>query len=81
MASSVCLLRSTCHGSCNCDRMGPSRSSPTRKALQALFARAAARRAERRVFVQTLRRILNRRVTLEPMLLLRLDRRRAPREA
>jgi hypothetical protein len=57
------------------------RSSPTRESLQALFARAAGRRAERRVFVDTLRRILERRLTLEPLLVLKLDRRRTPREA
>jgi cob(I)alamin adenosyltransferase len=56
-------------------------SSPTRESLQALFARAAARRAERRVFVATLRRILERRLTVVPLLLLKLDRRRTPREA
>lgn len=56
-------------------------SSGSRKTLQALFARAAARRAERGVFVETVRKILTRRVRLEPMLLLNLDRRRTPREA
>jgi hypothetical protein len=61
--------------------MARHRSPPARERLQALFARAAARRAERRVFVQTLREILARRLTLEPMLLLRIDRRRTPREA
>jgi hypothetical protein len=56
-------------------------SSPTRESLQTLFARAASRRAERRVFVDTLRRILERRLTFEPLLVLKLDRRRTPREA
>jgi hypothetical protein len=55
---------------------------PATEALQALFARAAARRAERRVFLRTLREILTRRrATLEPLLLLRRERRRAAREA
>jgi hypothetical protein len=61
--------------------MARHRSPPPLETLQALFARAAARRAERSVFVQTLREILTRRLTLEPMLLLRIDRRRTPREA
>jgi hypothetical protein len=60
-----------------------ARRSPTstRETLQALFARAAGRRAERRVFIDTLRKILDRRLALEPMLVLKLDRRRTPREA
>ena len=61
--------------------MARPRSFPTRESLQALFARAAARRAERRIFVATLRRILERRLTVEPVLLVKLDRRRTPREA
>lgn len=65
----------------NKEHMVHPRSSPTRESLQALFARAAGRRAERRVFVETLRRILERRLTLEPLLVLKLDRRRTPREA
>ena len=54
---------------------------PVTEALQALFARAAARRAERGVFLRTLHEILTRRATLEPLLLLRRERRRAAREA
>jgi hypothetical protein len=61
--------------------MARTRSTATRESLQALFARAAVRRAERRVFVATLRRILERRLTAEPLLLVKLDRRRTPREA
>ena len=56
------------------------RTLATRRALQALFARASARRAERSVFVRTLREILSHRVALEPMLLLKQDRRRRPRD-
>jgi hypothetical protein len=56
------------------------RTLPTRRALQALFARAAARRAERSVFVRTLREILSRRMTLGSVLLLKQDRRRTPRD-
>jgi len=54
--------------------------SSTRQTLQAIFARAAARRANRRVFIETLREVLSRRL-MQPMLLIREDRRRAPREA
>jgi hypothetical protein len=50
-----------------------------REALQALFARAAARRAERRVFVETLRDVV-RRATPEPLRLCKVDLRRTPRE-
>jgi hypothetical protein len=49
--------------------------------LQELFARASARRAERRRFVQTLREILEQRLVTQPLLLLRIDRRRIPRDA
>jgi hypothetical protein len=56
-------------------------SSRTRKALQELFARASARRAERRRFIQTLREIVERRLAAQPLLLLRIDRRRVPRDA
>ena len=56
------------------------RTLPAWDTLQALFARAAARRSERIVFVRTLREILTRRVSFEPMLL-RRDRRRTEREA
>jgi hypothetical protein len=58
-----------------------TRSRPTKAALQALFARAAARRAERRVFLQTLRAILRTRLIDEPVELLRLERRLKPRDA
>ena len=61
--------------------MVDSTSHPTRKALQELFVRASARRAERRRFVKVLRQILEYRTSLCPILLLRLDRRLAPREA
>ena len=57
------------------------RTLPTRQDLQALFARAAARRAERSVFVRTLRDVLSRRGTLESTLLMKQDRRRTPRDA
>jgi len=56
-------------------------SGRTRQVLQELFARASARRAERRRFVQTLREILERRLVSQPLLLLRIDRRRVPRDA
>ena len=56
------------------------RPLPNRQALQAIFARASARSAERRAFVRTLREILDHRLTLEPMLLLKQDRRQSPRE-
>jgi hypothetical protein len=57
------------------------RSNETRAALQAVFARAAARRAERRVFLQTLRTILRTRLIDEPAELLRPERRLRPRDA
>jgi hypothetical protein len=60
--------------------MDVCRALTARDALQALFARAAARRAERRVFLRTLREILTRRTTSEPLLRLRRERRRASRE-
>jgi hypothetical protein len=49
--------------------------------LQGEFARALGRRAERRVFVDTLRRIATRLGTLEPLVVLQTERRRVPREA
>jgi len=58
-----------------------NRSDSPKEALQALFARAAARRAERRVFLQTLRTILREHLIPEPQLLLSLDRRLSPRDA
>ena len=58
--------------------MTVSGASSTRQTLQAIFARAAARRAERRVFIETLREILTRRLA-QPMLLVKEDRRRTPR--
>jgi hypothetical protein len=61
--------------------MVPRRSHLSREALQALFARAAARRADRRVFVQTLRTILRERLIDTSQLLQRLDSRLIPREA
>jgi hypothetical protein len=57
------------------------RSYLSTEALQALFARAAARRAERRVFLQTIRTILRERLIAEPLLLLRPERRLRPRDA
>jgi hypothetical protein len=61
--------------------MESSLSDLTRKALQELFARASARRAERRRFIQALREILERRLEQQPLLLLRIDRRSVPRDA
>jgi hypothetical protein len=61
--------------------MESSLSDLTRKALQELFARASVRRAERRRFIQALREILERRLEQQPLLLLRIDRRRVPRDA
>ena len=60
--------------------MDVCRPLPARTALQVLFARAAVRRAERGVFLRTLREILTRCAALEPLLLLRRERRRASRE-
>jgi hypothetical protein len=62
-------------------RMESIGSDGTRTVLQELFARASARRAERRRFIQTLREIVERRLLAEPLLLLRIDRRRVPRDA
>jgi len=53
----------------------PSQSHMSRGELQELFARASARRAERRRFVDALRRVLSVRAAAEPMLLIKLDRR------
>jgi hypothetical protein len=50
-----------------------------KEALQALFARASVRRAERRVLLQTLREIVRRRFKAEPLLLPIPDRRVSPR--
>jgi hypothetical protein len=61
--------------------MESSRSNVTRTALQELFARASARRAERRRFIQTLREIVERRLVVQPLLLLKIERRRVPRDA
>jgi hypothetical protein len=55
-------------------------STPSREALQELFLRASARRAERRRFVDTLRKILEQRLLAQPLLLLIPDRRRVNRE-
>jgi len=49
--------------------MMPSQSYMSRGELQELFARASARRAERRRFVDALRRVLNARASVDPMLL------------
>jgi hypothetical protein len=59
--------------------MARSLSHMSREALQELFARASARRAERRRFVETLRKVLAQRGAAEPMLLQRIDRRAKPR--
>jgi hypothetical protein len=61
--------------------MESSGSDSPRRVLQELFARASARRAERRRFIQTLREIVERRLVAEPLLLLKVDRRRVPRDA
>jgi hypothetical protein len=58
-----------------------ARSRATKEAIQALFARAAARRAERRVFLQTLRTILKSGIDEHWELLLRPERRLRPRDA
>jgi hypothetical protein len=50
------------------------------EALQELFVRASARRAERRLFDETLRKILEQRLLAQPLLLLRIDRRLVARE-
>jgi hypothetical protein len=55
-------------------------STPSREALHELFLRASARRAERRRFVDTLRKILEQRLLGQPLLLLRTDRRQVMRE-
>jgi hypothetical protein len=55
-------------------------STPSRKALQELFVRASARRVERRLFDETLRKILEQRLLAQPLLLLRIDRRLVARE-
>ena len=60
--------------------MVESQSTPSRKALQELFVRASARRAERRRFVETLRKILEQRLLAQPLLLLRIERRLVTRE-
>ena len=52
----------------------------TREELQAIFARASVRRTERRVFIETMRRIIALRARLEPLLVLRPERRLVPRE-
>jgi hypothetical protein len=52
----------------------------TREELQAIFARASVRRTERRAFVETMRKIISLRGRLEPLLVLRLERRLVPRE-
>ena len=49
--------------------------------LQAIFARASVRRTERRAFVEIMRRIVAFRASLEPLLVLRLERRLVPRES
>ena len=56
------------------------RSHMSRQALRDLFARASARRAERRRFVETMRTILEHRESLAT-LLVKLDRRMRAREA
>jgi hypothetical protein len=53
----------------------------SRQALQDLFARASARRAERRRFIETLRQIVEQHLTPETLPVLKLDRRQVPREA
>ena len=54
--------------------MDVCRPLPARTALQVLFARAAVRRAERGVFLRTLREILTRCAAFEPLLLLKRER-------
>lgn len=58
----------------------PAHTRVTKEALQALFARAAAKRAERGAFLETLRTILRRHLIDEPGDLLRLERRLRPRD-
>jgi len=48
-----------------------------RDELRAIFARASVRRTDRRAFVETMRRIISLRARLEPLLVLRPERRRA----
>lgn len=56
-------------------------ASFSRQALQDLFARASARRPERRRFIETLRQIVDQHLTPDPLPVLQLDRRQVPREA
>jgi hypothetical protein len=53
----------------------------SREELQAIFARASVRRTERRAFVEIMRRMVALRASLEPLLVLRLERRLVPRES
>jgi hypothetical protein len=57
----------------------PAPTRLTKEALQTLFARAAARRAERGAFLETLRMILRTGLIDEAGDLLRLERRLKPR--
>ena len=52
----------------------------SREELQAIFARASVRRTDRRAFLEIMRRIVAFRASLEPLLVLRLERRLVPRE-
>ena len=53
----------------------------SREELQAIFARASVRRTDRRAFVEIMRRIVALQARLEPLLVLRLERRLVPRES
>ena len=72
------VARSGDHDSCIFYGMGNPFIS--REELQAIFARASVRRTERRAFVEIMRRIVALRASLEPLLVLRLERRLVPRE-
>ena len=63
-----------------CIRWGMGNPFISREELQAIFARASVRRTDRRAFVEIMRRIGALRASLEPLLVLRLERRLVPRE-
>jgi len=64
-----------------CIRNGMGNPFLTRAELKAIFARASVRRTDRRAFVEIMRRIVAFRASLEPLLVLRLERRLVPRES
>ena len=65
----------------SCIRWGMGNLFISREELQAIFARASVRRTDRRAFVEIMRRIGALRASLEPLLVLRLERRLVPRES